>query len=98
MAEKLRPFHLAIPVSNLNLAKKWYGTILGCSLGRQTAEWIDFNFFGHQLVVHLAPAKEEKVFNNRVDGKQIPSRHFGVILTAEEWKKLVTPRTVRDSS
>ena len=90
MAEKLRPFHLAIPVSNLNLAKKWYGTILGCSLGRQTVEWIDFNFFGHQLVVHLAPTKEEKVFNNRMNGKKVPSRHFGVILTAEEWKKLAT--------
>ena len=90
MAEKLRPFHLAIPVSNLNLAKNWYGSILGCSLGRQTVEWIDINFFGHQLVVHLVPANEEKVFTNRVDGEKVPSRHFGVILTDNEWKKLVT--------
>ena len=89
MAEKLRPFHLAIPVSNLNLAKNWYGSNLGCSLGRQTVEWIDFNFFGHQLVVHLVPANEEKVFTNRVDGEKVPSRHFGVILTDNEWKKLV---------
>ena len=90
MAEKLRPFHLAIPVSNLNLAKNWYGSILGCSLGRQTVEWIDINFFGHQLVVHLVPANEEKVFTNRVDGEKVSSRHFGVILTDNEWKKLVT--------
>ena len=90
MAEKLRPFHLAIPVSNLNLAKNWYGSILGCSLGRQSVEWIDINFFGHQLVVHLVPVNEEKVFTNRVDGEKVPSRHFGVILTDNEWKKLVT--------
>ena len=90
MAEKLRPFHLVIPVSNLNLAKNWYGSILGCSLGRQTVEWIDINFFGHQLVVHLVPANEEKVFTNRVDGEKVSSRHFGVILTDNEWKKLVT--------
>ena len=89
MAEKLRPFHLAIPVSNLNLAKNWYGSILGCSLGRQTVEWIDINFFGHQLVVHLVPVNEEKVFTNRVDGEKVPSRHFGVILTHNELKKLV---------
>ena len=89
MAEKLRPFHLAIPVSNLNLAKNWYGSILGCSLGRQTVEWIDINFFGHQLVVHLVPVNEEKVFTNQVDGEKVPSRHFGVILTHNEWKKLV---------
>ena len=90
MAEKLCPFHLAIPVTNLNLAKNWYGSILGCSLGRQTVEWIDINFFGHQLVVHLVPVNEEKVFTNRVDGEKVPSRHFGVILTDNEWKKLVT--------
>ena len=53
-------------------------------------EWIDFNFFGHQLVVHLVPANEEKVFTNRVDGDKVSSRHFGVILTDNEWKKLVT--------
>ena len=90
MAEKLRPFHLAIPVSNLNLAKNWYRSNLGCSLGRQTVEWIDIDFFGHQLVVHLVPVNEEKVFTNRVDGEKVPSRHFGVILTDNEWKKLVT--------
>ena len=90
MAEKLRPFHLAIPLSNLNLAKNWYGSILGCSLCHQTVEWIDINFFGHQLVVHLVPANEEKVFTNRVDGEKVSSRHFGVILTDNEWKKLVT--------
>ena len=90
MAEQLRPFHLAIPVNNLSIAKKWYGKVMGCTTGRITAKWIDFNFFGHQLVTHLVPANDPRPITNRVDEEKIPSRHFGVILTHEVWKELVT--------
>ena len=90
MAEQLRPFHLAIPVNNLSIAKKWYGKVLGCTTGRITAKWIDFNFFSHQLVTHLVPANDARTVTSRVDGEKIPSRHFGVILTPGAWKKLVT--------
>ena len=90
MVEQLRPFHLAIPVNNLSIAKKWYGNVLGCATGRITTKWIDFNFFGHQLVAHLVPANDSKTVTNRVDGEMVPSRHFGVTLTPGAWKKLVT--------
>ena len=90
MAEQLCPFHLAITVNNLSIAKKWYGKVLGCATGRITAKWIDFNFFGHQLVAHLVPANDARTVTSRVDGEKIPSRHFGVILTPGAWKKLVT--------
>ena len=90
MAEQLRPFHLAIPVNNLSIAKKWYGKVLGCATGRITAKWIDFIFFGHQLVAHLVPANDARTVTSRVDGEMVPSRHFGVILTLGAWKKLVT--------
>ena len=90
MAEQLRPFHLAIPVNNLSIAKKWYGKVLGCTTGRLTTKWIDFNFYGHQLVAHLVPANDARTVTSRVDGKMVPSRHFGVLLTLGAWKKLVT--------
>ena len=90
MAEQLSPFHLAIPVNNLSIAKKWYGKVLGCATGRITAKWIDFNFFDHQLVAHLVPADDARNVTNPVDGEMVPSRHFGVILTPGAWKNLVT--------
>lgn len=64
--------------------------MLGCTTGRTTAKWIDFNFFGHQLVAHLVPANDDGTVASRVDGEMVPSRHFGVILTQRDWKKLVT--------
>ena len=90
MAEQLRPFHLAIAVNNLSIAKKWYGKVLGCTTGRITTKWIDFNFLGHQLVAHLVPANDARTVTSRVDGEMVPSRHFGVLLTLGAWKKLVT--------
>ena len=87
--DTLRPFHLAFPVYDIQEAKEWYIETLGCKIGRESKTWVDFNFFGHQLVAHLVSANEEKVFTNRVDGERVPSRHFGVILTDNEWKKLV---------
>ena len=86
MSSNLRPFHLAFPVSDLSVAKKWYTEIIGCSIGRESKEWIDFNMFGHQVVAHLTSESNE-IDTNMVDGENIPIRHFGVILDWEQWHK-----------
>jgi len=82
-------FHLAFPVHDLELARKFYTGILGCSLGRESKKWIDFNFHGHQIVAHLSPKDCELSKTNDVDGTQVPARHFGVILSWDEWESLV---------
>ena len=84
----LRPFHLAIPVRNLDDARAFYGTLLGCDEGRTSSEWVDFNFFGHQIVAHLSPNEPEHKAHNFVDGDAVPVRHFGVILTMSAWRTL----------
>ena len=86
--EAIRPFHLAIPVKNLAETELWYTNILGCSIGRKSDKWIDFNFFGHQVVGHLVNNIGETQ-TNEVDDNNIPSRHFGIILTIKEWQILV---------
>ena len=84
----IRPFHLAFPVKNLNKSKIWYSEILGCIIGRESDEWIDFNLYGHQIVAHLS--NENYIENtNLVDNKNIPVRHFGVILEFKEWEESV---------
>ena len=87
MNKSIRPFHLAFPVSDIGKTKKWYTKILGCSIGRESEKWIDFNFFGHQISAHLIK-REDAVISNPVDGKQIPVRHFGIILEPKEWNDL----------
>ena len=82
--QKLRPFHLAFPVRDLKEAKAWYTDILRCTIGRQSNKWIDFNFFGHQIVAHLSN-NIENIQTNDVDNDDIPSRHFGIILAPKEW-------------
>ena len=82
----IRPFHLAIPVSNLEKSRYFYKHILGCSLGRSSDEWIDFNFFKHQLVLHQSDSIQEQKYNS-VDGHDVPIPHFGVILDWEQWHK-----------
>ena len=77
----LRPFHLAIPVTSIELAKEFYGSKLGFAEGRSDEHWIDYNFFGHQLVCHIG---ESSTFSNEVDGKDVPIPHFGIVL---EWKQ-----------
>lgn len=84
----LQPFHLAIPVDDLADAEAFYGRLMGCSQGRRSDEWIDFNFFGHQLVTHLAPEECGKATTNTVDGKAVPVKHFGVVLSPEDWREL----------
>jgi len=75
----LRPFHLAIPVEDIKIAKEFYGLKLGFSEGRSDEHWVDFNFFGHQLVCHIG---DSNTFSNEVDGKDVPIPHFGIVL---EW-------------
>lgn len=77
----LHPFHLAFPVDDLEKARQFYSTVLGCPQGRESSEWIDFSLFGHQIVAHLAPARSD-LHHNEVDGKDVPVPHFGVVL---EW-------------
>ena len=89
MIDNLRPFHLAIPVTDISIAHNWYTDILGCKVGRKAVDWIDFNFFGHQLVAHLVTVKENDSSINPVDGEDIPARHFGIILNMSNWEELV---------
>lgn len=85
----LRPFHLAFPVHDLAAARTFYRDVLGCGEGRSSAEWIDFDFFGHQLVAHLAPASAGRdAARNHVDGHGVPVPHFGVVLTLEHFEAL----------
>ena len=87
----LTPFHIAFPVNNLDAARAFYTGVLGCSEGRSSAEWIDFNLFGHQIVAHLAPrvtANSTDPLHNSVDGHDVPVPHFGVVLTPEDWSAL----------
>jgi len=79
------PFHLAFPVTDLDRARAFYGGLLGCPEGRSSDAWVDFDFFGHQIVAHLSPA-EPPAARNAVDGERVPVRHFGVILNREEWE------------
>ncbi|MEO1136357.1 MAG: VOC family protein [Pseudomonadota bacterium] len=84
----LQPFHLAIPVDDLDAAEAFYGELFGCPRGRRSERWIDFNFFGHQLVTHLAPEECRRAETSDVDGKQVPVKHFGVVLDAVDWRRL----------
>lgn len=79
-------FHLAFPVKNLEESRKFYGDILGCEEGRSSAEWIDFNLFGHQIVAHLAPEAAGVPHKNEVDADHIPVPHFGIVLPMDEFK------------
>jgi extradiol dioxygenase family protein len=84
----LAPFHLAVPVYDLEKCRHFYREIMGCSEGRSSDKWVDFNFFGHQLVIHQVPAvaKIADVPTNPVDGKNVPVPHFGVVLNWNDWE------------
>ena len=84
----LSPFHVAFPVHDLEAARAFYGGILGCSEGRSSEEWIDFNFFGHQIVAHLAPGETRQAQRNTVDSHGVPVRHFGIVLPMAEWEAM----------
>ncbi len=84
----MRPFHLAIPVSNLSICKKFYREILECEEGRSAEKWVDFNFFGHQLVLHEKKELKSETISNSVDDHNVPVPHFGVLLEWEQWELL----------
>jgi extradiol dioxygenase family protein len=86
--DQLPPFHLAFPVHDLGAARAFYGGLLGCPEGRSADEWIDFDFFGHQIVAHLDPGMEAKPHHNPVDGHDVPVPHFGAVLTMAEWQAM----------
>jgi extradiol dioxygenase family protein len=85
------PFHLAIPVHDLPSAREFYGALFGCPEGRSDLEWVDFDFFGHQLVAHVDPTRQAfqpPSHTNKVDGKDVPVPHFGVVLDWADWHRL----------
>jgi len=84
----IRPFHLAIPVTDLVAAEQFYCGVLGCGKGRTAPRWIDLNFFGHQVSLHLVEDNDVVPPTNPVDGDAVPSRHFGVILNMDDWRAL----------
>jgi uncharacterized protein len=81
-------FHLAFPVTSLDKARAFYGGLLGCREGRSAPDWVDFDFYGHQIVAHLAPHEAGHKSTNSVDGDNVPVRHFGAILPMREWERL----------
>lgn len=86
--QAIQPFHLAFPIRNIEETRTFYQGLLGCEIGRSTEKWIDFNFFGHQLSAHVRPDELAATNTNQVDGKNVPVRHFGVVLTWEDWHSL----------
>jgi extradiol dioxygenase family protein len=84
----ITPFHLAIPVTDLPQAESFYGGLLGCQKGRSSAQWIDWNFFGHQLVTHLVSTMPSLPKPNQVDNHAVPVPHFGVVLPRQDWQQL----------
>lgn len=87
----IQPFHLAIPVTDLQQARSFYAEMFGCEEGRSSDNWVDFNFFGHQLVIHHRPPDgigPNELHHNPVDGHDVPVPHFGVVLNWEDWQRL----------
>lgn len=82
------PFHLAFPVHSLAAAREFYGELLGCPEGRSSDAWVDFDFYGHQIVAHLAPEEVGHRSTSAVDGDAVPVRHFGVVLSIPQWEAL----------
>jgi extradiol dioxygenase family protein len=87
-AATIPPFHLAFPVHDLSAARAFYGELLGCPEGRSSPDWIDFNFYGHQIVAHLAPDECANSALSQVDGHGVPVRHFGAVLSIPQWEVL----------
>lgn len=79
-------FHLAFPVTDLGLARRYYGDFLDCPEGRSSDDWVDFDFHGHQIVAHKVAAKVMADATSLVDGDNVPVRHFGVILDPASWQ------------
>jgi extradiol dioxygenase family protein len=89
----LPPFHLAFPVHDIAAARSFYGDLLGCPEGRSSDQWVDFNFYGHQIVAHLAPEECGHRQTSAVDGHNVPVRHFGAVLPMPQWQALADKLT-----
>jgi hypothetical protein len=88
-AAETPPFHLALPVTDLEATRRFYTDVLGCATGRESERWLDLDFFGHQLVLHLVdPADHPAAAMNPVDGHDVPAGHFGPVLPWVEWQAL----------
>jgi extradiol dioxygenase family protein len=87
-AEALCPFHLAIPVRDLSQSREFYGELFGCPEGRSDTTWVDFDFFGHQLVCHVDHEASDRAVENPVDGHSVPIPHFGIVLDIKRWSEL----------
>ena len=93
----ITPFHLAIPVSDIETARAFYGGLLGCAEGRSSDQWVDFNLFGHQLVCHEVSSNAANATpTNPVDGHDVPVPHFGVVLTMDRWRELANKLTTAE--
>lgn len=84
----IRPFHLAFPIHDVEVAREFYVELLGCGVGRESEKWIDFDLGGHQVVGHVVPVDDSEPHTNDVDGDKVPASHFGVILEWSEWEAL----------
>jgi extradiol dioxygenase family protein len=86
----MRPFHLAFPITDIEATRHFYGTVLGCRIGRESpGKWIDFDLFGHQMSAHLRPEMPKDTASGAVDGDVVPIPHFGVILAMGDFLALV---------
>lgn len=85
----LSPFHLALPVDDLQAAKQFYIDLLGCKQAREDERWLDINFYGHQISLHLKPEAIDNIPTNPVDGEKIPVRHFGIVMAWDVWHEFV---------
>ena len=88
MTHSLQPFHLALPVADLAAAETFYCGLLGCGKGRAASRWLDLDFFGHQVTLHLVDAHDDEAPTNPVDGDSVPARHFGIVLEMSDWRAL----------
>ncbi len=95
---ELSPFHLAIPVKEIVETRQFYGNVLGCSEGRSSDRWVDFDFYGHQLVIHQVDQNEEVDNSNPVDGHAVPVPHFGVVLPWDDWHALAERMQAHNTS
>lgn len=85
---QLSPFHLALPVNSIAAAREFYAKVLGCKEGRSTEAWMNFDFYGHNIVVHRDPNHRGHNHSNIVDGHSVPVPHFGIVMNWEEWHEL----------
>lgn len=88
------PFHLAFRIDDIESTRSFYAGLLGCPTGRETNNWIDFDFFGHQISAHLG-ARPDTVLQTMVAGIEVPLSHFGAVLPWDQWQALAGRLTER---